>query len=318
MDYISRYLQEVGKLIPKKVREEKLSELKTELEQAVLKKRSSSNIINMDEDADQIEVLNEYGDPALTAKRLGGGYRPLVSEHAMPSFVAVLKILMVVHMVLLVIAWTTTGFNIYKIPAIASDVFSQFLANSAIAVLIFHFLDRYGKLKTGKWTVKKLPALTSGDPVKVPSLLISVGINSFFLIYIALFPQWLGIGASINGEWEFSKLTGGFLIDYMPLIALLTISRILLSVVEIKKEFYTRKLRMWEITQGLLVIALCIFFLQQGSNLQFEDNQTFSAFIGPLKNGASTILAIIIIVTIFEIGKHLWKMFFKSSPQINL
>ena len=157
----------------------------------------------MDTSQYEIDVINKWGAPYLTAKKLGGGYRPLISEEAMPTYVLVLKIVTIVHGVLILVVWGVGGFDPLGIFKIIFEMGRSLLSNAGIITIIFYILDRKQKFTPEDWKIEDLAELPKEDKIKVPSLLISIGMNSFLLMYFLLFPQWLGYGYFLGSKLGF-------------------------------------------------------------------------------------------------------------------
>jgi hypothetical protein len=310
VDYIERYTREVAKLLPKKGKAEKLQQLRQDLERKVNKIKSESNIIDMDGTQYEMGAINAMGAPYKVAKDLGGGYRPLVSEEAMPTFLLVLKIVAIVHGVLVIVVWAATGFNFLEFFGIAFGMGRSLLSNAAIIAIIFHFLDRSHKFKPEDWKIEDLPQLPKQDKVKVPSMLISIGFNSFFLIYFLLFPERIGYGYFEGGEWVFNQVTDGFILKFLPFICILMITRIFLNVMEVKLEYYTLRLRILEVLQSVAIIALCSIILKGDTSLTFTYPSSLPpGFTGLLTKGAYFFIILIIFGSIIDIGKHGYALF---------
>jgi hypothetical protein len=124
-------------------------------------------------------------------------------------------------------------------------------------------------------------------------------------MYFLLFPEWIGYGYYFGDQWVFKRLVGGFLIDFLPLISILMITRIFLNVFLVRNEYYTRKLRLFEILQAIAVIALSVLILSHGTDLVFEDTTSGTSEIATM---FSRVIRVIIYVTIgssvLNIGKQ--------------
>ena len=314
MEYIERYVREVGKLLPKKDKEEKLAQLRADLEKDIEKEKSGSNIIDMDTTQYEINVINKWGAPYLVAKKLGGGYRPLISAEAMPTYILVLKIVAIVHLVLIMVVWGASGFNIQKFMGVVTGMAQSLLSNAGIITIIFYFLDKADKFNTDDWKVEDLEKLPQKDRVKVPNTLISIGISSFFLMYFILFPEWIGFGYYVDGYWIFHRLESGFILTFLPFICILMITRIFLSVLEIKQEYFTPRIRIWEIVQNVAVILLSAYIIQSGTELVFEGGDAvLKAITAPFGRVSDIILAVVIFGSVVDIVKNGYALF-KSTP----
>ena len=102
----------------------------------------------MDPTEYEVAAINELGSPYATAKKLGGGYRPLISEEAMPTYLLVLKIVTIVHGVLVLVIWAASGFDLQQFLGTLSGMARSLLSNAAIITIVFYLLAWQDKFKT--------------------------------------------------------------------------------------------------------------------------------------------------------------------------
>lgn len=303
MEYIERYLYRIGKLLPKEEEEEVINELREILEDEV-NNLQGNNISPKDLEKNQLAVLKNFGRPEFVAAKYGGGIKPLIPAELMPSFYSVLKILLVVYAILFVLIGFTRG-------NLSLDFFGSFIqtgiTNFGILVLIFFLIGRKGNTKDiGKeWSPKDLKPVPGKEKVKQWDLIISVAANSFVLIFITLFPGYIGFGFDYDGEWNFVPVTLNFLEVFLPFISLWLMLRIFVDVYVLQKERWSPAFLWLDIVVGALGIVLAVAIYNYGISVELgTDDEKYRALIPLLNKISIFVIGAMILGLILGIGKR--------------
>jgi hypothetical protein len=276
---IDTYVSEVGRRLPKKTRADIEAEIRSIL-QDMLEERSQKTGKPVDEEL-TLEVLKEYGAPEkVAATYLGERY--LIGPRLYPTFMLVLRIVLIVTGVLAAIGFgiavyqtTLTPMNAFEtiIRAIASFGTSIMIALGNI-VLIFAILEWTVFRADGKVEVKGLPKEKEWDPrsltrvsapnqVKMGETIVEI-VGCFAAIVIFNFyPQIIGFTPSLNslvgsGNWAvgfgsatFTPLLSENFFYFIPYLTLVWVLTIILDI-------FLLRMGHWDIVTRVCLIGLKI------------------------------------------------------------
>ncbi len=302
MEYIERYLYQVKRLLPEKEQDEITKELREILEEEVSAvQRGDFSPEKLEKN--QISVLEKFGRPESMAVKYGGGYSPLVPAELMPQFWKILKVLGIIYVVVFVgvsVFFTQNPFEL--INGFISNAFINF----AIVVIIFYFVGKDKNHIQKSWKPSELPPLTPDSNVNQGELLFSIAITSFFIIWITMYPEWLGFGYTDDGKnFTFLPFNLDAIRPYIPFAILLLMGNVLLDVFTLIQKVWSPLLRAGQIALSLLWIVLANMALQFGMHLSIQDvprnfPQTFFTGEGIL----AVILVGSMLIAAIDIVKH--------------
>ena len=253
MEYIERYLHQVERLLPEKEREEVVKELREILEEEVIEKQAGDLSPEVKE-KNQLSVLEKFGRPESIAIKYGGGHSPLVPAELMPQFFKVLKILGIVYVVVFLGITVFLSRNPFDM---LDGLIRNGLMNFAIIVIIFYFIGKDKKNLQKTWKPAELPPVHAKSNVNQSELLISISLTSFFIIWIAMFPEWIGYGVvKIGGPLEFIPFALDKIQPFIPFFILLLIANVLIDIYTLIQRVWTPLLRAGNIALGLIWIML--------------------------------------------------------------
>ncbi len=264
MEYIERYLSQVERLLPEKDKEEVTKELREILEDEV-NEQQAGDLSPEKLEKSQFTILEKFGRPESIAGKYGGGHSPLIKSELMPQFLKVLKILGVVYAVIFLGISLLQGRN-------PLDTIGQFISNGlmnfAILVIIFYFIGKDEKNLQKTWKPSELPPVQPKSDVNQTELLISIAFSSFFIIWITMFPEWIGYGYAEKGEeLQFVPFSLDKIQPFIPFAILLMIGSVLLDAFTLIKRKWTPALRAGNISISLLWIFLANAALYLGMKM---------------------------------------------------
>jgi DNA-binding PadR family transcriptional regulator len=217
MELIERYVNDVGRRLPKKQRDEVRRELRSALLDAV----DSSEGAPTEETV--VAALTRLGPPEAVA----ASYRPadsyLIGPELYPDFKRVLGIVTTVLLSLLVGVFAITllsgGFESTELGnrllGFIGSLFDVLWVNFAIVVLIFAGLQRL-EVKPNraqrKWDPRQLPAVRDVDVVGRGEMAFSIVAAGTFLALLHVFKGAIGIVVNAGGELLLNEV----LIRYLP------------------------------------------------------------------------------------------------------
>jgi hypothetical protein len=217
MELIERYVNDVGRRLPKKQR----GEVRRELRSALLDAVESSAGEPTEERV--VEALTRFGPPAAVA----ASYRPagqyLIGPELYPDFKRVLGIVMTVLLSLLVAAF---AISFLSGPVESTELGGRLLGLIGslldalpvvfgIVVLIFAGLQRL-EVKPDRdareWDPRKLPAVRDADLVGRGEVAFGIVVAGTFLALLHLFKDAIGVVVRPGGE----LLLNDILVRYLP------------------------------------------------------------------------------------------------------
>lgn len=270
---IDNYVSEIGRRLPGRTRKDIEAEIRSIL-QDTLDERSQKIGKPVDEEI-TLEVLKAYGAPEKVAATYQGE-RYLIGPRLYPTFLLVLRIVLVVVGILaaiglgIAISHTQNPQNAVEavLTAIGNFITSLLIAIGNI-VIIFAIIEWALYRAGSKADPKRLPKEKEWDPRSLlkasPSNLVKMGetimemVGAFVAIIIFNFyPQIIGFGIFSNGNWYVgagsaisSPLLSPAFFHFVPYLTLVWVLTIILDIVLLR-------LGNWNVISRLSLIALKI------------------------------------------------------------
>ncbi len=205
MDLIERYLNEIGRRLPKAKRDDIRSELRSALDDA-LESRAGTE----PSEDDLIAVLEEFGPPETVAASYSGD-RYLIGPRLYPQFKTTLRVVVTVLAGLVVVgfALSTLGGTlglvglVGRLGDLISSLLDSALTSVGIVVVVFALLERldvWDELPAKRWDPRKLPAVRDVDLVGRFDSIAGIVFTAVFLIVINQFSDRIGIVVLPGGK----------------------------------------------------------------------------------------------------------------------
>jgi hypothetical protein len=206
MELIERYVNEVGRRLPRKARTDVQAELRSALQDAL-----EDRIEGQPSEDDVVALLKEFGRP----EKVAASYRPehqyLIGPELYPTFV------MVVGIVLIVLAAVTGVFAVLGLviepvdPGMAGQrlletlggLFQGLLSALGAVVIVFAILQRL-EVKPDQpetdWDPRELPVVEEHDLVGRGESIAGIAFSVIFLILLNLFVDRIGLVITFGQE----------------------------------------------------------------------------------------------------------------------
>lgn len=329
MELIDRYVAEVGRRLPEKMRPDIEKELRSILED-MLDDRAQSTGRPADEEM-AVALLKEYGEPSKVAASYHAP-RYLVGPAVYPTFVTVMKIVVTVIAVLAVIQFAFSvarpGVDAAEIgkgfTQALSTLFNGSLTALGIVTLIFALNERFNpsfKFDHKDWNPRELKPVTQpAYQLKTGDLVASVVFNLIAIVVFNLYYDRIGFYVTTNGDWNYIPIFSSVLQGYVPYLTALW-------GLEIALHVYVLQAGRWELTTRWLAVAhagasvALLLLILAGPSIAVPAPQLLEAWqkagIGALEManlqqaldiGVRSIIAIVLIAELIEMGKQGWRL----------
>jgi hypothetical protein len=205
MELIERYLNEVGRRLPKEKREDICEELRSAIDDAI-----EDRSFGQPGEDDVAAVLESFGSPQQVAASYSGD-RYLVGPELYPQFVTTLKITATVFIALAALGSALAAISSpsfldnlgASMARLVNGVIDSFITALGIVVVVFALLERLdlkielGGKKAKAWNPRDLPAVRDADIVGRFESIAGVVFPAIVLVLINQFSDRIGI-------WVFS------------------------------------------------------------------------------------------------------------------
>ena len=329
---IDNYVSEVGRRLPAKTRRDIEAEIRSIL-QDMLDERSQKTGKPVDEEM-ILEVLKAYGSPEKVAATYHGE-RYLIGPRLYPTFMLVLRIVLVVVGVLavigLVIALSHTQ-GLQNAPETVFTAIGNFLGSLMTAlgnlVLIFAIIEWALFQEGAKVDFKGIPNNKAWDPRSLlkasPSNLVKLGdtIAEMVFTFVAIiifnfYPQVLGFGIFSNGNWFVgagsavsTPLLSQAFFHFVPYITVVGVLTILMDIFLLRLGYWNVLTRIFFIALKVVSIVIAAAMLGAPSLLAITTASLIPA-LGSAQAASSLMTMLNLIVRI-----ALWLGIFGSTVEI--
>jgi hypothetical protein len=330
---IDTYVSEVGRRLTSRNRSDIEAELHSTL-QDMLDERSQKSGRAVDENM-ILEVLREYGSPVKVAATYTGE-RSLIGPQFFPSFVVILRIVLVVLGVLalagLIISLSHTTLTFQAIGLAILKAIGSFIASGLTAfgnvVLVFALIEWAVVYSGTPVKVVNLSLAKEWDPrslLKAPaSSRISMGnvigdlVGAFAAIVIFNFyPQVLGFGYGPGGLWYIGAGSGTYtpllskgFFQFVPFLTVIWVLTMLLDLVLLRMGQWSAPTRIGQIVIRVLNIIITAGLLSVPSLLGLTP-----AFLTVVLGNAATASSLLNTLNIV-LRVLLWLSIFGSGVEI--
>jgi HAAS domain-containing protein len=260
MEMLERYVQQVGRSLPGRDREDIQNELRSSL-QDKLEDRTAADTTTDDtsagdaSEADVIAVLKEMGSPREVAASYSGA-RYLVGPELFPLLMQVLRIGLLVYIVVnaVLLVFAAGDMGMLELVEAALDSIGSVLGFFGAAVAVFAILE-WQDVKINplefepEWDPQQLPEVDQPGRVNLVELFVGIAFNLIFLSLAFYFWRLGGVPYVVN--W-FSDAT------VLPVTRrLLLVSGVIIAL-QMVMDLIVYLRRRWEITTRLVRTVLDI------------------------------------------------------------
>ena len=202
MSLIERYIQEVGRHLPRKNREDIKAELR-------------SSVVDTMEDrfgpepteAETAELLKELGKPRDVAASYHPQGQYLIGPTLYPLFRMIIGIVIAAVLGAQLLAWGISAFVAGEAFSVLEMFFS--LLNSipvslgwvVITFMILQRFDAQPHLEEDPWDPQTLPDLNPDQDIKRGELIVGLVFSILIMVLVFFFPQWIGFITTPGGKF---------------------------------------------------------------------------------------------------------------------
>lgn len=265
-ELIERYVNEVGRHLPRKMRADIQLELSSLVHDALEERAADSGSEPTKKMA--ADILREMGKPEdMAASYLPEQY--LIGPHLFPIYRLVLTIVMVIIGVALLVA---TGFSLFnselaggggELWSIVSGFWTAALTNFGIITLIFAAIEAATRQKKDvevvtvadleDWDPYKLPEAKDPDRIKRGEYIAGIVFTILVMILFNVFPHWIGIITFSGGADDpviFPLLAPEFAV-HIPWLTMAWTAEVVLKLAVLVQGRWQRLTRWLELGLGL-------------------------------------------------------------------
>lgn len=272
MELIDRYVHEVGEHLPRRMRVDVQTELRSLLLDALEERaRDASRPADVELAA---KVLREFGPPQEVAARYAPQPQYLIGPRLFPAYKLTIIIMTVVVAAVLLGFFVVGVLRSIQNPAdslnlsaelgVIGKIFYTAFFNFGLVTLVFAIVERLQQRREAAgaaWDPAALPPVNDPDRISPAGHVFSVYAILALAILFNFYPEWVGIVGFHQGagSWRLSLLRPEFSTN-MPLLNLWWGLAFVLNLFVLRQGRWRRKTRWAEFALGLLggVVLLLI------------------------------------------------------------
>jgi len=251
MELIDRYVQEVGRHLPRKKR----SDIQAEL-QSTLIDTLEGRVEGEPSQDDQVELLKEFGPPQKVAASYWPEGQYLIGPRLYPLFRMVVGIVVIVFVIVqLVLLGVAEVFNQEVLSFLSVlDIFGEMIGSAftafTIIVIVFAVLQRFDvRPETEQeWDPRDLPAIEEMDTINRGGTVAEITFSLVIIAILLFLPDKIGVVISPGME----VILNPVIVGYIPLIIVAIMLGIALDVILLWRG-------RWEISTRLAKIGTNLF-----------------------------------------------------------
>jgi hypothetical protein len=330
MELIDRYVAEVGRQLPEKMRADIESEIRSTLEDMV-EDRGQKAGRPVDE-ALQCDVLKEYGSP----EKVAASYLPpryLIGPRLYPQFELVFRIVLAVivgvglfRFGVMVMQEAPVSSALVQLGAKAVlEIIASALSALGNVVFVFVILERAMvnvKIAAETWDPRNLPAVSEPERIKLAETIMEVVFSLGAVLVLNFYPQIIRIGFFNHGEWTFMPVLSDAFFRYLPWINAACGLQIVQNLILLRQGRWQPATRWFSVAVDIFGVGLTYAMLTGPAliHLTAEELQSVAQFeahtaalVATMTNaGVYLALTVALIVESVEIVSTLYKLLVKS------
>lgn len=303
-NWIERYVHEIGRHLPRKMRDDVQQELHSLLQEMFWERLEQ--VPDEKEEQVALNLIREFGKPEDVALR----YLPkqaLIGADSFPYYLVVLKIWL--GIVTLLFAAATLYTLITRFPESPltylgenfGEWFTSILVNFGLITLIFAIAERAGAWrpqKASSWDPRALPERTDPNQIKRGELVVGIVFLIIFIAGINFYPNWIGLINVTGEEWDIVTLLSADFYQHIPWITASALLDIIVKVIVLGRGRWEISSRLAELLVSLFGIFVLYRILNGGEIL----------VIPILTTLAKVGLRIILIITLLDAASKLYRL----------
>lgn len=278
MDLIDRYIEEVGRLLPRKMRADVKQELRSTLEDSLEGRLPRGE--DSDTETAQVELLQELGHPEDLAASYLPEPRYLIGPSLYPGFRLTMRICLVALAVILIVgAMATIGDDSEtqaSLLAVVITIVDDYLATSltvlGIVVFIFAVVERFStpSVSAREWDPRSLPARDDPDRVSRIGQTAKLALLGLVLVVVNFYPERIGSMLTVGEQSGWVPLLGPTFDRHLWLLNLALGLDLILNLVVWRQGRWQLKTR-WLDFATTLIWVLLLYRLVTGPSIVEPD-----------------------------------------------
>ena len=280
MDIIKRYVQAVGRQLPRKNQADILAEL-----QSTLADTLEARVEGEATEEQVVALLKEFGSPEKVAASYWPEGQYLIGPRLYPLFRMVAGIALSVFVIVqLVLLGVRLAFNQGTLPGVEffGGIFSGALSALGVIVLVFAVLQRLGvrpESEVEDWDPRQLPVIEEENIINRSGIVAEITMSLILVAVLLFLPD--KIGAVISPATPGSDvILNPVLINYLPLIILAVLLGVGLDVILLWRGRWENGTRIAKIGANLFGIYV-LYVLVNAHNAWLAGHGITSFFFAP-------------------------------------
>jgi hypothetical protein len=339
MELINRYVHQVGRRLPKRLRDDVKVELRSLLLDALEERTGcqASSEATFSED-DQVAILEEFGPPAQMAAKYQPRPQYIIGPKLYNLYLIVVAAVIGAGLLASIVSMAVSKLYVNSVGVETLELLGQgwtrffniALSGIGSTTLVFAVLERVipgDEFKLNdekKWNPRDLPAIEERNQVKPAGLIVQIGILALLLIVFIAFPDRVATGVYYDGVWHIvpSILSPVFFSIYLPLMEIRWGLTIILNLVLLRQGRWQPGTRIADLLLRGLDIFILAWLLVGPSILSTKVlNTMFSGMqdapVPPVAGALKLAFLVALIVTVIETVSKLYRVL-RSQAKVTL
>ena len=268
MELITRYVNEVGRHLPKSVRTDVQTELHSLLTESLEERAREAG--RPADRAMVVELLREFGEPEEAAERYLPPAPSLVGPKLFPTFRLVMTIVLAIVGGVFALKLLNAAFRmppeefLQHVGATGADAMNNALMNFGLVVLIFAIIERVAARKAQRegpqvkaaWDPEKLPEIKDRETIKTGDHVFAIYAAVIFAVVFNFYPEWVGILYRRDHVWHVISFLRPEFHVYLPLLNIWWASVFSLNLFVLREGRWTPQTRWAEFGIGIAGMAI--------------------------------------------------------------
>ncbi len=251
MELVNRYVYQVGRRLPKRLRDDVKVELRSLLLDA-LEERTGVEASDQSafSEEDQVAILEEFGPPAQMAAKYQPRPHYIIGPKVYNLYLIVVAAVIGAGLLASIVSIAVgrlyaTPVRVEMLELLGQGLgrfFNIALSGIGSTTLVFAILERVIpndkiELDDEEWSPRDLPAIEEHNQIKPAGLIVQIGILALLLIAFIAFPDRIATGVYYDDGWHIvpSILSAAFFSLYLPLMEIRWGLTIILNLVLLRQ-----------------------------------------------------------------------------------
>lgn len=266
MELIERYIHEVGRRLPKKMRADVEAELHSLLLDNLEDRLTDSGEASEDL---QAAVLQELGPPQLVAQQYNPRVNYIIGPRLFEPYLITVAVVLGITFVAHLIGILTVAADLAVVEGALGDSLAGLIqsleAGLGTITLVFALIERAVTVTDGQqddstWDPRKMPKIADYDRIKISGLIVETVFLAFLLVMLNVYPDRIGLSfVKIGADFKMTSwLAPGFYKIHGSLLSAWWFLAILLNITVIWQGRWQRITHL--LNAGLSLVGAFLFY----------------------------------------------------------